>query len=120
MAMSGINLQREKNVIYNHRRGKNNNMIDYARKMTILLSNGERKEEECLWERTNYTLVGPVSNLEKMNGKRIYVDGKFTQAIGTKKVRDGETTKYGQILMICTKLEKKDKKTDRRRQIVTY
>ena len=118
MARSGIQLHKERGVIYNHRRSKDANNIEYMKKMTILFENGEKTEKDSLWERTNYTVVGPVSNLEKMNGGKVYIDGTFTQAVGTEKKRDDEITKYGQILMVCTKIEEIDEETNKKSQAV--
>ena len=53
-----------------------------------------------------------------LNKVLIYMDGTFTQAVGTEKKRDDEITKYGQILMICTIIEEIDEETEKKSQAV--
>ena len=49
-------------------------MIDHAKTMTILLENGENKQEDSMWERTNYTYEKLYRFLQKLHNKHFQDD----------------------------------------------
>ena len=51
-------------------------------------------------------MVNEVMNILNPKDGGIYVDGTFKQAIGTKRVVNGEEIKYSQIFMIFLHLRK--------------